>query len=182
MPYPQQPNPDARYPMEGVVVLEPAHMIAAPWAATLLAEFGAEVIKLEMPGSGDPMRKVPPVHDGISLWWKVVGRNKKSITCNLRGPKGRDIFKRLVKGADVVIENFRPGVMEKWGLGWEDLRAVNPKLIMVRGSGFGQTGPYAARPAFGLNVEAFGGIPPMRWDMRGHPLRTRVWATPSPAS
>ena len=159
MPYPQQPNPDARYPMEGVVVLEPAHMIAAPWAATLLAEFGAEVIKLEMPGSGDPMRKVPPVHDGISLWWKVVGRNKKSITCDLRGPRGRDIFKRLVEGADVVIENFRPGVMEKWGLGWEDLRAVNPKLIMVRGSGFGQTGPYAARPAFGLNVEAFGGIP-----------------------
>jgi crotonobetainyl-CoA:carnitine CoA-transferase CaiB-like acyl-CoA transferase len=134
-------------------------LLAAPFASSLMADFGAEVIKLEMPGSGDPMRQLPPMHQGKSLWWKATARNKKSATLDLRTTKGQEIFKRLAALSDVVIENFRPGVMERWNLGWETLHEINPKLIMVRQTGFGQFGPYSNRPAYGMIVESYAGLP-----------------------
>jgi formyl-CoA transferase len=146
-------------PLSGVRVLEPAVLLAAPFASSLMADFGAEVIKLEIPGSGDPMRQLPPMHEGKSLWWKATARNKKSATLDLRTEKGQEIFKRLAAQSDVVIENFRPGVMERWNLSWETLHALNPKLIMVRQTGFGQFGPYSQRPAYGMIVESYAGLP-----------------------
>src|SRR5579875_239804 len=146
-------------PWRGVRVLEPAVLLAAPFASTLMADFGAEVIKLELPGSGDPMRQLAPIHKGQSLWWKATARNKKSATLDLRTPRGQELFRRLAAESDVVIENFRPGVMEHWGLGWETLHECNPKLIMVRQTGFGQFGPYAQHPAYGMIVECYAGLP-----------------------
>jgi crotonobetainyl-CoA:carnitine CoA-transferase CaiB-like acyl-CoA transferase len=146
-------------PLAGVRILEPAVLLAAPFASSLMADFGAEVIKLELPGGGDPMRQLPPIHEGQSLWWKATARNKKSATLNLRTAKGQEIFKRLAAQSDVVIENFRPGVMEGWNLGWETLHQINPKLIMVRQTGFGQFGPYSKRPAYGMIVESYAGLP-----------------------
>ncbi|HZS14429.1 MAG TPA: CoA transferase [Candidatus Dormibacteraeota bacterium] len=146
-------------PLAGVRVLEPAVLLAAPFSSSLMADFGAEVIKLEMPRSGDPMRQLPPMKDGKSLWWKATARNKKSATLDLRTEKGQELFKRLAAVSDVVIENFRPGVMEKWGLGWDTLHAINPRLIMVRQTGFGQFGPYSHRPAYGMIVESYAGLP-----------------------
>jgi crotonobetainyl-CoA:carnitine CoA-transferase CaiB-like acyl-CoA transferase len=144
--------------LEGLTVLDLATFIAAPMAATLLGEFGAEVIKVEQPGIGDDLRRLGRQVDGLSLWWLSDGRNKKSITCNLREPEGQALVRRLVRGADVVTENFRPGTLERWGLGYDALRAENPSVILVRISAFGQTGPSRERPGFGRIAAAVGGI------------------------
>jgi formyl-CoA transferase len=145
-------------PLEGVRVLELGSLIAGPYAAALLAQFGAEVIKIEPPGNGDPLRKWRKLHDGTSLWWRSQSRNKKSGTMDLKRDEARDIVRRLAVTADIVIENFRPGVLEKWGIGWEALSALKPELIMVRVSGYGQTGPYRQRPGFAAIAECMGGL------------------------
>jgi crotonobetainyl-CoA:carnitine CoA-transferase CaiB-like acyl-CoA transferase len=139
-------------------VLELGQLIAAPFATKLLAEFGAEVIKVEAPEGGDPLRTWRKMHGDTSLWWYLQSRNKKSIAVNLKTPEGLDIVKRLAASADVVVENFRPGGLEKLGLGWDVLSALNPNLTMVRISGYGQTGPYRDRPGFGAIGEAMGGL------------------------
>jgi crotonobetainyl-CoA:carnitine CoA-transferase CaiB-like acyl-CoA transferase len=145
--------------LDGLVVLDLATFVAAPFCCTLLGEFGAEVIKVEQPGRGDDLRRLgTPAREGLSYWWLVESRNKKSITCNLREPEGQALIKRLAAGADVLAENFRPGTMERWALGWDDLRPVNPRLVMVRISAFGQTGPYRERPGFGRIAAAMGGL------------------------
>jgi crotonobetainyl-CoA:carnitine CoA-transferase CaiB-like acyl-CoA transferase len=145
-------------PLEGVRVLEMGALIAGPYAGALLAQFGAEVIKVEPPGDGDPLRKWRKLHRGTSLWWYSQSRNKQSLTLDLKAEAARDIVRRLVAEVDIVIENFRPGTLEKWGLGWEDLRAINPRLVMVRISGYGQTGPYKDRPGFAAIAECMGGL------------------------
>jgi crotonobetainyl-CoA:carnitine CoA-transferase CaiB-like acyl-CoA transferase len=134
-------------------------MIAGPLAATQLADFGADVIKVEMPDVGDSMRHWAPMKEGRSLWWKVIGRNKRLITLALSKPKAQQLFKQLVRDTDILIENFRPGTFERWGLGFAELSKINPRLVMVRVSGFGQTGPYAKRGGYGTIAEAFSGIP-----------------------
>ena len=145
--------------LAGLTVLDLATFVAAPFCCTLLGEFGAEVIKIEQPGRGDDLRRLgTPAREGLSYWWLVESRNKKSITCNLRDPDGQALIKRLAARADVLAENFRPGTMERWDLGWDDLRAVNAGLVMVRISAFGQTGPYRERPGFGRIAAAMGGI------------------------
>jgi formyl-CoA transferase len=153
--------------LQGLRVVELGTLIAGPFAARLLAEFGAEVIKIEAPGSGDPLRNWRQVRDGTSLWWYAQARNKRSVTVNLKEPEGQEIVRALVRRADVVIENFRPGALEKWNLGYEALARENPGLIMVRLSGYGQTGPYRDRPGFGAIGEAMGGV---RY-LTGHPDR-----------
>ena len=145
-------------PLDGIRVLELGQLIAAPFATKILAEFGAEVIKVEAPKDGDPLRRWRKMHEGTSLWWYLQSRNKKSIAINLKSPDGLDIVKDLVRSADVVVENFRPGGLEKLGLGWDVLSELNPKLVMVRISGYGQTGPYRDRPGFGAIGESMGGI------------------------
>jgi len=145
-------------PLEGVRVVELGTLIAGPFCTRILAEFGAEVIKIEAPGAGDPLRKWRKLYGDTSLWWYVQARNKKSVTANLKHPDGVEMVRRLVKSADIVVENFRPGVLEKLGLGWEALREINPGLVMVRLSGFGQTGPMAAQPGFGAIGESMGGL------------------------
>ena len=145
-------------PLSGIRVLELGQLIAAPFATKLLAEFGAEVIKVEAPEGGDPLRTWRKMHGDTSLWWYLQSRNKKSIAVNLKTPEGLDIVKRLAASADVVVENFRPGGLEKLGLGWDVLSALNPTLTMVRISGYGQTGPYRDRPGFGAIGEAMGGL------------------------
>ena len=149
-------------PLAGVRVLEFGTLIAGPFCSRILGEFGAEVIKIEAPGEGDPLRKwrkLYPTGDGeTSLWWFVQARNKQSVTLNLKHPKGLEIARRLAAEADIVVENFRPGVMEKLGLGWDVLSAANPGLVMVRLSGFGQTGPLAQQPGFGAIGESMGGL------------------------
>jgi succinyl-CoA:(S)-malate CoA-transferase subunit B len=145
--------------LAGLSVLDLATFVAAPFCATLLGEFGAEVIKVEQPGRGDDLRRLgTPAREGLSYWWLVESRNKKSITCNLREPEGQALLKRLVASADVLAENFRPGTLERWQLGWDELRAANPGLVMVRISAFGQTGPYRERPGFGRIAAAMSGI------------------------
>jgi len=147
-------------PLAGVRVLDAATFIAAPYCATVLAEFGAEVIKVEQPGVGDPMRRFgsPTERADSSLAWLTEARNKKSVTLNLRVPDGAALFKRLCGVSDVVCENFRPGTLERWGLGWDALKAVNPDLILLRVSGYGQTGPYRDRPGFARIAHAVGGL------------------------
>ena len=146
-------------PLAGVRVIELGSLIAGPYAAALLAQFGAEVIKIEPPGDGDPLRKWRKLHDdGTSLWWRSQSRNKKSVTLDLKREEAREVVRKLVATADIVIENFRPGTLEKWGLGWEQLSALNPKLVMVRISGYGQTGPYRERPGFAAIAECMGGL------------------------
>ena len=145
-------------PLEGLKVIEMGTLIAGPFCARLMAEFGAEVIKIESPEGGDPLRTWRKLHQGTSLWWYVQARNKKSVTVNLKHPAGQEIVRRLAAEADIVVENFRPGAMESWNLGWAQLSAANPKLIMVRLSGFGQTGPYRDRPGFGAIGESMGGL------------------------
>jgi formyl-CoA transferase len=145
-------------PLHGLRVIELGTLIAGPFCARVLAEFGAEVIKIESPDGGDPLRKWRKLYQGTSLWWYVQARNKKSVTANLKHPEGVEIVRRLVREADVVVENFRPGVLEKLGLGWDQLSAINPALVMVRLSGFGQTGPMAAQPGFGAIGESMGGL------------------------
>lgn len=145
-------------PLQGVKVVEFGTLIAGPFCARVLAEFGAEVVKVESPEGGDPLRQWRKLHEGTSLWWYVQARNKKSVTLNLKHPEGVAIARKLCAGADIVIENFRPGVMEKLGLGWDVLSADNPGLVMVRLSGFGQTGPMAQQPGFGAIGESMGGL------------------------
>ncbi|MEQ1806389.1 MAG: CaiB/BaiF CoA-transferase family protein [Burkholderiaceae bacterium] len=144
--------------LQGIKVLELGALVAGPYASALLAQFGAEVIKVEPPQEGDPLRKWRKLHDGTSLWWYTQSRNKKSLTLDLKRDEARDIVRRLVAQSDIVIENFRPGTLEKWGLGWEQLSAINPKLVMVRISGYGQTGPYSQRPGFAAIAECMGGL------------------------
>jgi len=144
-------------PLDGIRVLELGQLLAGPFAGTLLAYFGAEVIKVEPPG-GDPIRQWRVVRDGASLWWRSLGRNKKCVTLNLRDPAGRALARRLAERCDVLIENFRPGILEGWGLGPDDLKPVNPGLIFARISGYGQDGPYAARPGYASVCEGIGGL------------------------
>lgn len=149
-------------PLAGVRVVELGTLIAGPFCSRILAEFGAEVVKIEAPGEGDPLRKwrklYPDAKTGTSLWWLVQARNKKSVTANLKHPDGLAAAKRLIARADIVVENFRPGVLDKLGLGWDVLSALNPGLVMVRLSGFGQTGPMAQQPGFGAIGESMGGL------------------------
>src|SRR5712692_9019260 len=152
---------DSRAALDGVSVLDLATYLAAPLCATLLGEFGADVIKVEQPRVGDDLRRLGrPVVPAASAsyWWFVEARNKKSITCNLRDPEGQALIRRLVTGAHVVTENFRPGTLERWNLGWDELSRVRPSLVMVRISAFGQTGPHRARPGFGRIAAAVGGL------------------------
>ena len=150
---------DAIKPLEGLRVLDIANFLAGPFCATQLAEFGAEVIKVELPNVGDPLRKFGTATDsGDSIVWLTESRNKKAITLDLRKPEGAEILKKLVETADILVENFQTGTLEGWGLGWETLQAVNPRLVMVRITGYGQTGPNANRPGFGRIANAFGGL------------------------
>ncbi|WP_144154247.1 CaiB/BaiF CoA transferase family protein [Paraburkholderia sp. BCC1885] len=157
-------------PLDGIRVLELGQLIAGPFASRLLAEFGADVIKIEPPHTGDPLRKWRMLHDGTSVWWASQSRNKRSVTLDLRDPEGQAIARRLAAEADVVIENFRPGALEGWGLGWDALHELNPKLVMLRVSGYGQTGPYRDLPGFGVIGEAMGGLR----HLSGEPDRTPV--------
>ncbi len=145
-------------PLEGYRVIELGQLLAGPFAGSLLAYFGAEVIKVEPPGGGDPLRNWRVVKDGTSLWWRSLGRNKKCITLDLKTEKGRELVAQLIDGADVLIENFRPGVMEKWGLGPERFKQSNPGLVYTRISGYGQTGPYAHKPGFASVCEGISGF------------------------
>jgi formyl-CoA transferase len=144
--------------LQGVRVLELGSLIAGPYAAALLAQFGAEVIKIEPPGTGDPLRKWRRLQDGTSLWWYLQSRNKKSVALDLGKASGQAVARRLASEADIVIENFRPGTLEKWGLGWAELAAINPKLVMLRVSGYGQSGPRRDMPGFAAIAEAMGGL------------------------
>lgn len=144
--------------LQGLKVIEMGQLIAGPFASKLLGEFGAEVIKIEPPGVGDPLRKWRKIKDGTSLWWHVQSRNKRSLTLDLKQAEAQDIVRRLVSEADVLVENFRPGTLEGWGLSYEALKAINPRLIMLRISGYGQTGPYRDLPGFGVIGEAMGGL------------------------
>ncbi|HNO88524.1 MAG TPA: CaiB/BaiF CoA-transferase family protein [Rhodocyclaceae bacterium] len=145
-------------PLQGVKVLELGTLIAGPFCTRILAEFGADVIKVESPDGGDPLRQWRKLHEGTSLWWAVQARNKRSLTANLKHPDGLAVVRRLAAEADIVVENFRPGVLDRLGLGWEALSKANPGLVMVRLSGFGQTGPYKDRPGFGAIGESMGGL------------------------
>ncbi len=145
-------------PLAGLSVVEMGALIAGPFCAKVLAEFGADVVKLEPPGAGDPLRKWRYMKDGTSLWWHVQSRNKRSVAVDLRKPEGQAIARALMERADIVVENFRPGTLEGWGLSYESLAAINPGLVMVRISGYGQTGPYRERPGFGVIGEAMGGL------------------------
>ncbi len=144
--------------LQGVRVIEMGQLIAGPFAGKTLGEFGAEVIKIEAPGSGDPLRNWRLIKEGTSVWWQVQSRNKRSVALDLRSAEGQDIARKLISEADVLIENFRPGTLEGWGLGYEALRELNPGLVMLRISGYGQTGPYRDLPGFGAIGEAMGGL------------------------
>ena len=150
-------NETKKMPLEGVRVIDIGTLFAGPWIATYMADFGADVIKIEHP-RGDSLRNFASQKDGVSLWWKLASRNKKSITCNISSPEGQEVLRKLCENADVLVENFRPGTMERWGFSWESLHALNPKLILARTSGFGQKGPYAKRPGFGTLAEAMSGF------------------------
>lgn len=159
MSTPTDTSTDSSGPLRGVRVVEVGQLLAGPFCGQLLGDMGADVVKLEDPGKGDPLRQWGRERpQGQSVWWSIVGRNKRSVTVNLREPEGQDIARRLIAQADVVVENFRPGTMERWGLGYEALRELNPGLVMVRVSGFGQDGPYAQRPGYGAIGEAMGGL------------------------
>ena len=149
---------DSIQALDGIRIIDLATFIAAPFCATLMGEFGAEAVKVEMPGQGDPCRQLGEKYNDIGLIWAQENRNKKGITCDLRQPKGQEIIKELVKRSDVLVENFRPGTMERWNLGYDVLEEVNPRLIMVRISAYGQTGPYRHKAGFGRVAQAFGGL------------------------
>jgi crotonobetainyl-CoA:carnitine CoA-transferase CaiB-like acyl-CoA transferase len=157
-------------PLAGVRVIDAGNMVAAPFATVLLADFGAEVIKIEHPKYGDGQRKLEPIMNGIPLWWKSVSRNKRCITLDLGKPEGGEVFKRIIKGKDVIVENYRPGTFEKWGIGPDVIRAVDPRLILLRISGFGQTGPYKGRAGFGRVAEAMGGLTNLIGEPDGPPM------------
>ena len=164
----------SRRPLEGIRVLELAQVVAGPFCGTLMAEFGAEVIKTEMPGKGDDLRRLGPSEDGTSYWFAVDNRNKKLMTLDMRTPKGQEIVRRLVPLCDVVLENFRPGVLERWGLGWETLHALNPRMVMARVTAFGQTGPLNQGPGYAAIGSAFGGT----WYVNGPADRPPSRPTP----
>jgi formyl-CoA transferase len=161
-------------PLAGLKVIELGQLIAGPFAAKTLADFGAEVIKIEAPGAGDPLRKWRLLKDGISVWWQVQSRNKRSLALDLKQPEAQEIVRQLVQGADVLIENFRPGAMEGWGLGPDELLRLNPRLIMLRISGYGQTGPYRDRTGFGVVAEAMGGLRHLTAEPGRVPVRVGV--------
>jgi formyl-CoA transferase len=161
-------------PLAGLKVLELGQLIAGPFAGKTLADFGAEVIKIEPPGEGDPLRKWRLLHDGTSVWWQVQSRNKKSVALDLKDPGDRAIVRRLIDTADVLIENFKPGTMEKWGLGYDELEKTNPGLVMCRISGYGQTGPYRDRPGFAVVAEAMGGLRHLSGEPGRVPVRCGV--------
>ncbi len=163
-----------RGPLVGLKVVELGQLIAGPFAAKTLADFGADVIKIEPPGAGDPLRKWRMLKDGTSVWWQVQSRNKRSLVLDLKQPEAQDIVRRLAAEADVLIENFRPGAMEGWGLGPEALQALNPGLVMLRISGYGQTGPYRDRPGFGVVAEAMGGLRHLTAEPGRVPVRVGV--------
>jgi formyl-CoA transferase len=167
-------DPVKPLPLADIKVVELGTLIAGPYAGSLLAQFGAEIIKVEPPDGGDPLRTWRKLHKGTSLWWYAQSRNKKSITVNLKSDEGQAIVKKLVAGADVVIENFRPGALEGWKLGWEDLKAINPSLIMLRVSGYGQTGPYREKPGFAAIAESLGGLRYLTGFPDRPPVRTGV--------
>ena len=145
-------------PLAGIRVLELGSLIAGPFVGKTLGDFGAEVVKIEPPGEGDPLRKWRRMRNGTSLWWHVQARNKKSLSCDLRRPEGQEIVRRLARRSQIVVENFRPGALEKWNLGWDVLSRENPKLVLVRISGYGQSGPYRSRPGFAAIAEAMAGF------------------------
>jgi crotonobetainyl-CoA:carnitine CoA-transferase CaiB-like acyl-CoA transferase len=165
---------EPRRPLADIRVLELAQVVAGPFCGTLMAEFGAEVIKTEMPGRGDDLRRLGPAEDGCSYWFATDNRNKKLMTLDLHTAKGQDIVRRLVPHCDVVLENFRPGVLERWGLGWEALHAINPRLVMARITAFGQTGPLRQGPGYAAIGSAFGGT----WYVNGHADRPPARPTP----
>jgi formyl-CoA transferase len=153
-----QTKQTSRGPLDGIKVLELGTLIAGPFCSRMLAEFGADVIKIESPDGGDPIRQWRVLKDGTSLWWSVQSRNKKSVTLNMKDPRAQDIARQLALDADIIIENYRPGVLEKWNLGYEQIKALNPAAIMVRLSGYGQSGPMRDAPGFGAIGESMGGI------------------------
>jgi len=160
--------------LRGVRVIEMGQLIAGPFAGKTLGEFGADVIKIEAPGSGDPLRNWRMIKEGTSVWWQVQSRNKRSIALDLRSAEGQDIARKLIAEADVLIENFRPGTLEGWGMGWEALSAINPGLVMLRISGYGQTGPYRDLPGFGAIGEAMGGLRHLTGEPDRVPVRCGV--------
>jgi crotonobetainyl-CoA:carnitine CoA-transferase CaiB-like acyl-CoA transferase len=156
-------------PLEGLKVLDIATIIAAPFAATLLADYGAEVLKIEMPGQGDGVRSFPPFKDGKPLWWKTANRNKKFATLDLRTPEGLALFKQMLPRFDVLIENFRPGTLDRWGLSKDVLWSIQPRLVILRATAFGQNGPYSSRPGFARIFEAMGGLTYITGESDGEP-------------
>jgi formyl-CoA transferase len=161
-------------PLQGLKIIELGQLIAGPFAAKTLADFGAEVIKIEPPGAGDPLRKWRLLKDGTSVWWQIQSRNKRSVALDLKEPEAQDIVRQLAQDADVLIENFRPGAMEAWGLGPDALQALNPRLIMLRISGYGQTGPYRDKPGFGVVAEAMSGLRHLTAEPGRVPVRVGV--------
>ena len=145
-------------PLHGITVLDVSTILAGPLACQILGDYGAEVIKIEHPTRGDGMRGHGPSKDGVPLWWAEVGRNKQTMGLYLGDPRGAEVFKELVADVDVVVENFRPGTLERWGIGWDTLHSINPGLVLVRVTGWGQSGPYASRPGFGTLAEAMSGF------------------------
>ena len=168
------PGPTPRDALQGVRVLELGQLIAGPFAGKTLADFGADVIKVEPPAGGDPLRQWRLLREGTSVWWEVQSRNKRSVALDLRTPEGQATVRALAAEADVLIENFKPGTLEGWGLGWEALHALNPGLIMLRISGYGQTGPYAGKPGFGVIAEAMGGLRHLTAEPGRVPVRVGV--------
>ena len=166
--------PHPPLPLQGVKVLELGQLIAGPFAAKTLGDFGADVIKVEPPGSGDPLRNWRLLRNGTSVWWEVQSRNKRSVCLDLRKPDDQAVVRRLAAEADVLVENFKPGTLEAWGLGWDELSALNPRLVMLRLSGYGQTGPYAHKPGFGILGEAMGGLRHLTGEPGRVPVRTGV--------
>ncbi len=171
---PSSPRDAATGPLAGLRVIELGQLIAGPFVTKTLGEFGAEIIKIEPPPGGDPLRTWRLVQDGTSLWWQVQSRNKRSVVLDLRQAEAQDIVRKLVAEADVLVENFRPGTLEGWGLGWEALSAINPGLVMLRVSGYGQTGPYRDQPGFGVIAEAMGGLRYLTAEPGRVPVRTGV--------
>lgn len=167
-------NPISPAALKGVRVIEMGQLIAGPFCGKTLGEFGADVIKIEAPGAGDPLRNWRMLKNGTSVWWQVQSRNKRSLALDLRSPEGQDLARRLIADADVLIENFRPGTLEKWGLGWDELHALNPGLVMLRISGYGQTGPYRDLPGFGAIGEAMGGLRHLTGEPGRVPVRVGV--------
>ena len=168
------PDPQSTGPLTGLKVIELGQLIAGPFAAKTLSDFGADVIKIEPPDGGDPLRQWRLVKDGTSVWWQVQSRNKRSVALDLKAPEAQDIVRRLASQADVLIENFRPGAMEGWGLGPEVLMQLNPRLIMLRVSGYGQSGPYRDRPGFGVVAEAMSGLRHLTGEPGRVPVRVGV--------